>query len=239
LTSAFLRAALVGALGSVGRQVVRDGSRAEHQDAEASSLMSALLDGRVNETGYTEYLAMLRPTYAAVARIEASVADSTLFFVHHYTRYLGDLSGGQAIGRILARTFGPENGDGTSFYRFDVVPKPYEDAYRARLDFTGRRCRRCRCCTRAVPLPSPALRRIGSCAPPSTGSEPHASRRRVGTSRSASAHGFRSSRVSSATVAPSTRAPGFSSGRAHRKTVSSSVTSRWAPSCWRTSAVTA
>lgn len=55
---------------------------------------------------------------------------------HHYTRYLGDLSGGQAIGRILERTFGLE-GDDLAFYAFPVRPKPYKDAYRDRLDGLG------------------------------------------------------------------------------------------------------
>jgi len=68
--------------------------------------------------------------------IEATAADPALFVAHHYTRYLGDLSGGQAIGRILARTFGLEDDRGIAFYQFDAVPKPkpYKDEYRARLD---------------------------------------------------------------------------------------------------------
>lgn len=52
---------------------------------------------------------------------------------HHYTRYLGDLSGGQAIGRILGRSF-ELDGKGLDFYDFPMRPKPYKDAYRARLD---------------------------------------------------------------------------------------------------------
>lgn len=52
---------------------------------------------------------------------------------HHYTRYLGDLSGGQAIGRILDRTF-DLGGAGLALYEFPVRPKPYKDSYRARLD---------------------------------------------------------------------------------------------------------
>ncbi|OBI85330.1 biliverdin-producing heme oxygenase [Mycobacterium asiaticum] len=52
---------------------------------------------------------------------------------HHYTRYLGDLSGGQAVGKILDRTF-ELDGAGLAFYKFPVRAKPYKDAYRARLD---------------------------------------------------------------------------------------------------------
>ena len=52
---------------------------------------------------------------------------------HHYTRYLGDLSGGQIIGKMLDRTFGL-GGAGLAFYEFPVRAKPYKDVYRARLD---------------------------------------------------------------------------------------------------------
>lgn len=42
------------------------------------------------------------------------------FVAHHYTRYLGDLSGGQAIARLVARHYGatPEQ---LSFYRFEIA----------------------------------------------------------------------------------------------------------------------
>lgn len=54
---------------------------------------------------------------------------------HHYTRYLGDLSGGQFIGRILARQFGFAE-DGVRFYRFaDIADaRAFKEAYRALLD---------------------------------------------------------------------------------------------------------
>lgn len=70
---------------------------------------------------------------AYAARVAA--AGPTGYVAHHYTRYLGDLSGGQAIGRILGRSYGLD-GEGLAFYRFDRIarPKPYKDAYRARLD---------------------------------------------------------------------------------------------------------
>jgi heme oxygenase len=52
---------------------------------------------------------------------------------HHYTRYLGDLSGGQIIARFLDRTF-ELGGSGLAFYEFPVRSKPYKDAYRDRID---------------------------------------------------------------------------------------------------------
>jgi heme oxygenase len=74
-------------------------------------------------------------TDAYVARLQHAAAWGGTFVAHHYTRYLGDLSGGRAIGRILQRSFDLEV-DGVRFYAFDQVPKPkpYKDAYRARLD---------------------------------------------------------------------------------------------------------
>ena len=55
---------------------------------------------------------------------------------HHYTRYLGDLSGGRIIGKALDRKFGLR-GAGLAFYEFPVRAKPYKDSYRVRLDALG------------------------------------------------------------------------------------------------------
>ncbi|WP_299050953.1 heme oxygenase (biliverdin-producing) [uncultured Nocardioides sp.] len=74
---------------------------------------------------------------AYAARIAAARDEPTLLVAHHYTRYLGDLSGGQVVGHGLARVYDlPRRGEGLSFYSFAEVgkPKPYKDAYRARLD---------------------------------------------------------------------------------------------------------
>ncbi|HLR84599.1 MAG TPA: biliverdin-producing heme oxygenase, partial [Nocardioidaceae bacterium] len=76
-------------------------------------------------------------TEAYVARIHDAAAEwGGLYVAHHYTRYLGDLSGGQAIGKVLTRTYDLPKGAGVAFYDFAGIPKtkPYKDAYRARLD---------------------------------------------------------------------------------------------------------
>ena len=54
---------------------------------------------------------------------------------HHYVRYLGDLSGGQVIGRMMQRHYGVSD-ECVTFYRFAEIPKtkPYKDNYRAALD---------------------------------------------------------------------------------------------------------
>ncbi|WP_202874031.1 heme oxygenase (biliverdin-producing) [Kribbella speibonae] len=58
------------------------------------------------------------------------------FVAHHYVRYLGDLSGGQAIGRLIATEYGlTPGGEGVRFYVFEgISPKPFKDRYRTLLD---------------------------------------------------------------------------------------------------------
>ncbi|PRX95717.1 heme oxygenase (biliverdin-producing) [Allonocardiopsis opalescens] len=58
------------------------------------------------------------------------------FVAHHYTRYIGDLSGGQFIRRFVSRHYGFPGDDGTAFYVFDALgslPR-FKDRYRAALD---------------------------------------------------------------------------------------------------------
>lgn len=57
------------------------------------------------------------------------------FVAHHYTRYLGDLSGGQFIGKLMARQFGFET-NGIGFYLFDDIadPQSFKEVYREQLD---------------------------------------------------------------------------------------------------------
>ncbi|MGX4653756.1 biliverdin-producing heme oxygenase [Micromonospora sp. SCSIO 07396] len=76
-------------------------------------------------------------TVAYAERIRAVAGTSPVHFVaHHYTRYLGDLSGGLYIGRAVARRYGLTGQAGTAFYTFARIdrPKAYKEAYRARLD---------------------------------------------------------------------------------------------------------
>jgi len=57
------------------------------------------------------------------------------FIAHHYTRYLGDLSGGQVIRTLMQRQFGFET-NGVGFYLFDQIanPKAFKETYRDELD---------------------------------------------------------------------------------------------------------
>ncbi|MFI6290237.1 heme oxygenase (biliverdin-producing) [Nonomuraea sp. NPDC050790] len=77
-----------------------------------------------------------KATRTLVARIH-QVADWPCGYVaHHYTRYMGDLSGGQFIRMELQKIYGYSKGGGVDFYVFDQVgslPR-FKNEYRSRLD---------------------------------------------------------------------------------------------------------
>lgn len=76
-------------------------------------------------------------TQAYVERIDETCAAWPGGFVaHHYVRYLGDLSGGQIIRRVLRRRFGLDGDRGLSFYVFDQIDGAVEfkKEYRQLLD---------------------------------------------------------------------------------------------------------
>lgn len=76
---------------------------------------------------------ILPSTEAYVAEIENGRQNPPALVGHHYVRYLGDLSGGQIISRLVRRHY--ELTEGLSFYDFDIAkPKVYKDDYRAALD---------------------------------------------------------------------------------------------------------
>jgi len=170
---------------------LREGTRPEHEQAEASGFVEQLLAGRLDVAAYADLAAQQLAVYraleaeSAVVRSDARGADlvfeeltrvpsierdlafllgpqwreritvrpATLTYVAHlegvgsdvaryaahaYTRYLGDLSGGQIIKRMLERHYGL-GPDGLAFYTFDEIPKskPFKDLYRERLDGLG------------------------------------------------------------------------------------------------------
>lgn len=69
-------------------------------------------------------------------RIERARSTPALLVAHHYTRYLGDLSGGRMLAQAMRRSYEGLDRGGLAFYEFDAVPKPvaYKRAYRDRLD---------------------------------------------------------------------------------------------------------
>lgn len=123
------------ALESIGRELTDDPIAGGFIDPDLERL--AALDADIEYWTQGAGLTVSSPAADAyVARLEETRGDAKRFVAHHYTRYLGDLSGGQAIGRILARTYELDAPQGVEFYDFVAIPKPkpYKDAYRARLD---------------------------------------------------------------------------------------------------------
>ena len=67
---------------------------------------------------------------------EVAEKDPYLLIAHHYTRYIGDLSGGKILKEIAARVLKPPVGKGLQFYEFPSIPdaKEFKNKYRATLD---------------------------------------------------------------------------------------------------------
>jgi heme oxygenase len=78
---------------------------------------------------------ILPSTTRYVERLHTAATDPERFVAHHYTRYLGDLAGGQVVGRLLQRTYGLSGG-GVRFYDFSALGAPprFRTRYRALLD---------------------------------------------------------------------------------------------------------
>ncbi|AHH17957.1 putative heme oxygenase [Nocardia nova SH22a] len=83
-------------------------------------------------------LTALPATAAYAERIAECARDWPAGYVaHHYTRYLGDLSGGQVIRGTAAKLWQlPKRGDGVRFYVFDQIANPaaFKRQYRTLLD---------------------------------------------------------------------------------------------------------
>lgn len=85
---------------------------------------------------WREQITPLPTTERYVARInEVGAVWAGGFVAHHYTRYLGDLSGGQIIRTLMQRQFGFDT-NGVGFYLFGDIAKPkeFKDTYREQLD---------------------------------------------------------------------------------------------------------
>ncbi|KST68205.1 biliverdin-producing heme oxygenase [Mastigocoleus testarum] len=74
---------------------------------------------------------------AYVQRIrEISATEPELLVAHSYTRYLGDLSGGQILKNIAVTAMNLSDGEGTAFYEFEHITdeKAFKKQYRQTLD---------------------------------------------------------------------------------------------------------
>ncbi|XP_053707689.1 heme oxygenase 2 [Synchiropus splendidus] len=63
--------------------------------------------------------------------------DPVLLVAHAYTRYMGDLSGGQVLKKVAQRALKlPSTGEGLEFYQFDAIhsAKAFKQLYRSRMN---------------------------------------------------------------------------------------------------------
>jgi heme oxygenase (biliverdin-producing, ferredoxin) len=78
-----------------------------------------------------------KATQSYVSEIQrVAKEDPEQMIAHLYTRYIGDLSGGQILKKIAVNAMNLNEGEGTSFYEFAQIPdeKAFKVMYRETLD---------------------------------------------------------------------------------------------------------
>ncbi|MET9492289.1 biliverdin-producing heme oxygenase [Nocardia sp. NPDC006630] len=171
--------------------LIRSATEQQHTEAEHSTFMSDLLQGKLGVEAFYRYTSQLWFVYDALEKNSAALASGPIagpfvkpelnrlaaleidlahlgganwrdelvalpstaayaaridecartwpagYVVHHYTRYLGDLSGGQVIRGTAEKLWDlPKKGDGVRFYVFDDISNPaaFKREYRENLD---------------------------------------------------------------------------------------------------------
>ncbi len=91
--------------------------------------------GNLGVTDWEKSHPPLPATRNYTRRIEFVSSNLPRYVAHHYTRYLGDLSGGQAIAKRVAEHYGATDNQ-LSFYRFQAIDQPgrFKAEYRHGLD---------------------------------------------------------------------------------------------------------
>jgi len=88
--------------------------------------------------GWRDGMTALPATVSYAARIEECARNWPAGYVaHHYTRYLGDLAGGQVVRDTAEKAWGfARKGDGVRFYVFEGIANPaaFKRGYRELLD---------------------------------------------------------------------------------------------------------
>ncbi|PWV58249.1 heme oxygenase (biliverdin-producing) [Nocardiopsis sp. L17-MgMaSL7] len=125
------------ALERVGRELVGDpvAGRFHYPELERVPALETDLTHLLG-ADWRDRVAPTPATRTYVARIEQMADHPAGFVAHHYTRYLGDVSGGQFIRRIAAGAYGLTDDAGVAFYVFDSLgslPR-FRTGYRERLD---------------------------------------------------------------------------------------------------------
>lgn len=103
----------------------------DHRGLDRSERMQADLQRfGLNDAGVT-----LESTQRYVATIHSAIESPQRLLAHHYTRYMGDMAGGQAISRLMQRHYNIETSF-LSFYDFSELGDlhHYRKQYRQLLD---------------------------------------------------------------------------------------------------------
>ncbi|XP_056263782.1 heme oxygenase 1a isoform X2 [Pseudoliparis swirei] len=87
--------------------------------------------------GWRQRVVVPGATHRYVQRLRQIGSESPeLLVAHAYTRYLGDLSGGQVLGKITQKSLGLSGPEGLSFFSFPGVTSPnrFKQLYRGRMN---------------------------------------------------------------------------------------------------------
>ncbi|WP_414622642.1 heme oxygenase (biliverdin-producing) [Calothrix sp. CCY 0018] len=88
-------------------------------------------------TDWQNQITKLAATQNYISRIrEVAEKQPELLIGHAYTRYMGDLSGGQMLQKVVQSTLDLSGYQGTSFYNFEQIPdkQAFKNKYREALD---------------------------------------------------------------------------------------------------------
>ena len=78
----------------------------------------------------------MNPNTDYVLILQIGKENPALLVAHAYTRYLGDLSGGQVLGKITQKSLGLSSNEGLAFFSFPGVTSPnrFKQLYRSRMN---------------------------------------------------------------------------------------------------------
>lgn len=103
-------------------------NRKEHLEADLEFYYGSNWQGQVNPS---------KAAQAYISRIrEVSATEPILLLAHAYTRYMGDLSGGQMLKKIAQAALGLQEHQGVNFYEFEQIGDltEFKDRYRQALN---------------------------------------------------------------------------------------------------------
>ncbi|KAG7242884.1 hypothetical protein INR49_018139 [Caranx melampygus] len=119
-------------------EMLAAGTKEVHEKAENTQFVKDFLRGRIRKELFKSQVSCSQATQQYVDRIhQVGQDDPVLLVAHAYTRYMGDLSGGQVLKKVAQRAMKlPPTGEGLEFYQFDAIhsAKAFKQLYRSRMN---------------------------------------------------------------------------------------------------------